>query len=156
MCLSVADLLILDALGRAGRNICFSIQFYDYRGGASIDQRPPGEVPEPLPQGRRCRHQECLDLVDRTGFALRGRIFGHLEHPDHLHWSAPVLGVAEAVPARYALAAASASMASSLPSRRLTDRSVRFTSTTLEKLPRLMARCVLIPNQRSTWLSQEA
>ena len=31
-------------------------------------------------------------------------------------WSAPVLGVAVAVPARYALAAASASMASSLPS----------------------------------------
>jgi hypothetical protein len=31
-----------------------------------------------------------------------------------------------------------------------------FSSLTLEKLPRRMARWVMIPNQRSTWLSQEA
>jgi hypothetical protein len=29
-------------------------------------------------------------------------------------------------------------------------------SLTLEKLPRRIARWVMIPNQRSTWLSQEA
>ncbi len=31
-----------------------------------------------------------------------------------------------------------------------------ISSLTLEKLPRRMARWVMIPNQRSTWLSQEA
>jgi len=31
-----------------------------------------------------------------------------------------------------------------------------ISSLTLEKLPRRIARCVMIPNQRSTWFSQEA
>ncbi|TWB87992.1 hypothetical protein FB106_11826 [Synechococcus sp. Ace-Pa] len=31
-----------------------------------------------------------------------------------------------------------------------------ISSLMLEMLPRRIARCVMIPNQRSTWLSQEA
>ena len=33
---------------------------------------------------------------------------------------------------------------------------VVISSLTLENLPRRIARWVMIPNQRSTWLSQEA
>ena len=47
---------------------------------------------QPLAQGGRSGHQDRLDLVDRSGAALGGRIFGALEHADHLHPLASGLG----------------------------------------------------------------
>jgi hypothetical protein len=64
-----------------------------------------GAAQEPSQQRGRawaepCGGTRCLDLVDRTGLALRGRIFGQLllrrsrwlEHPDHLHLVGPGFG----------------------------------------------------------------
>ena len=60
----------------------------------------------PLAKRRRSGYQDGLDLDDRLGAAVGGRILGAFEH-----------GVTVAVPAIHARSEASASMASALPRR---------------------------------------